>query len=268
MLTRLKARPFVKWAGGKQALAAELIRAFPSSFKTYYEPFLGGGSVFFSLGPARAVLGDSNEWLMETYKAIRNHHAKVADCLDTLENTREAYLHLRGIDHSALKVVPKAANFIYLNKTCFRGLFRVNRRGQFNVPYGDYQRRYYDRGELEVASVVLKDVELRSGDFESTISDASSGDFIYFDPPYYKIGGYSDFNRYTPDQFRQTDHERLADVCRKLEKRGVLWAVSNSDTELVRSLFAGFSIRAVKARREINLSSAKRDIDELLITNY
>jgi DNA adenine methylase len=268
MLTRVPVRPFVKWAGGKQALAAALVRAFPRSFKTYYEPFLGGGSVFFSLLPAKAFLSDSNEWLIETYQAIRSHHTKVADCLDTLKNTRAAYLRIRSLDHSALQPVQRAAHFIYLNKTCFRGLFRVNRQGQFNVPYGDYQRRYYDRDELAAAAFTLKEAQLRSCDFEVATAKASSGDFVYFDPPYYKLGGYSDFNRYTPTQFRQADHERLAEVCRKLTTRGVHWAVSNSNTELIRTLFAGCRMQSIKARREINLSSAKRDIDELLITNY
>src|ERR1700728_1021536 len=141
MLNRAAVRPFVKWAGGKQALASSLIRAFPSDFRVYYEPFLGGGSVYFTLLPHQAVLSDSNAWLIETYQAVRSQHVAVASCLDSLRNNREAYLRVRRVNPSTLDAAQRAAHFIYLNKTCFRGLFRVNRQGQFNVPYGNYQRR-------------------------------------------------------------------------------------------------------------------------------
>jgi DNA adenine methylase len=167
-----------------------------------------------------------------------------------------------------LDLYHRAAHLIYLNKTCFRGLFRVNRNNQFNVPYGEYDRRYYCPLELAAVSSSLRGIEIRPGDFEHCLADASSGDFVYMDPPYHKLGGYSDFNRYTQDQFRDNDHVRFAAVCRELDDRKVLWAVSNSDTPFVRSLFAGYAMLPITNRREINLNAKNRDIDELLIINY
>lgn len=260
-------RPFLKWAGGKQALARRLIAHFPEMFGRYYEPFLGGGSVFFELAPPRAVLGDGNAWLIDTYEALRDDWRAVAHKLDRMVNTREEYLRVREIDPARLSPTARAAHFIYLNKTGFRGLFRVNRQGRFNVPYGAYQRRYYDVEALCAAAEALRGAMLRRGDFESTLDGVRAGDFVYFDPPYYKLGGYSDFNRYTPAQFREDDHRRLAALCRELDARGVRWALSNSDTPFVQELYAGFRVEAIEARREINLKSVRRAVREVLVTN-
>jgi DNA adenine methylase len=234
------ARPFLKWAGGKQGIADDLVRQFPGKFTTYYEPFLGGGSVLFALRPKRAVVGDCNGWLVDCYLAVRDDWERVADILDTLRNTKDDYLRIRSVRPETLDVSTRAAHLIYLNKTCFRGLFRVNRQGQFNVPYGKYDRRYYDRSELAAVAEAIKRYEFRQGDFERSAYGVKAGDFLYLDPPYYKLGGYSDFNRYTKDQFRESDHIRLAAFCREMDERGVLWAVSNSDTAFVRKLFAGY----------------------------
>jgi DNA adenine methylase len=262
------ANPILKWAGGKQILAPALIRFFPRHFQRYYEPFVGGGSVLFTLCPGQAVIGDLNGWLLDTYEAIRLNHRRVAEILDGMVNTKQEYLRIRGIDPSTLDLYTRAAHLIYLNKTCFRGLFRVNRKGRFNVPYGAYDRRYYDRENLSAAAAVLERVEIRHTDFELCLHDVTPDDFAYLDPPYHKLGGYSDFNRYTPGQFRETDHIRLAAFCRELDLRGVRWAVSNSDTEFVRSLFEGYRVERLGNRREINLKSRDRDITELLITNF
>jgi DNA adenine methylase len=261
------ARAFVKWAGGKQALAFEIASRFPS-FRTYYEPFLGGGSVFFALRPGQAALGDANSWLIDAFAAVRDDWRAVACALDQLRNTRSQYHLIRSIDPSTLDPVRRAAHFIYLNKTCFRGLFRVNRLGQFNVPYGAYRRRYYEPGNLELVSKALMGVKLTCADFEFALDGIGADDFAYLDPPYFKLGGYSDFNRYTPNQFRAKDHIRLAAVCRELDHRGVRWAQSNSDTSFVRELYRGFQMTSVAARREINLRSQSRGISELLIQNF
>ena len=262
------AGPVLKWAGGKQGIADRLVRFFPADFERYFEPFVGGGSVLFALRPERAVIGDANGWLIDTYEAIRDDHEQVADLLDNLENSKEEYLKIRAFLPETLPLVQRAAHLIYLNKTCFRGLFRVNRQGQFNVPYGQYNRRYYDPDNLRAAAEVLRGVEIRRGDFELCLRDVTERDFVYMDPPYHKLGGYSDFNRYTKDQFREHDHFRLAALCRELDLRGVRWAVSNSDTDFIRALFAGYRLTNVENRREINLNSRNRDINELLITNY
>jgi DNA adenine methylase len=259
---------FIKWVGGKQSLAQELVKHFPTNIEDYVEPFLGGGSVFFQVRPKHAVLTDSNSWLIETYTAIKEDWARVAAILDNLENCKEKFLALRSVRHETLELFTKAAHFIYLNKTCFRGLFRVNRSGQFNVPFGNYDRRYYDPENLRSVSILLEGAELRTGDFESGILGSEANSFIYFDPPYYKLGGYSDFNRYTANQFRAIDHLRLAALCNELTDRGVRWAMSNSATPFIRDLYKQYRLVSIKARREINLNSNSRDVEELLILNY
>lgn len=264
----IECKPFLKWAGGKQAIADSIIQAFPCKFGRYFEPFVGGGSILLARAPDDAVIGDCNGWLIDTYLAVRDDWGRVARILDRLPNTRDDYLRIRKETHSNQGVWTRAAYFIYLNKTCFRGLFRVNQKNQFNVPYGDYQRRYYDPDNLAAVSELLSSVEIRKGDYELTLHDVVRGDFVYFDPPYYKLGGYSDFNRYTADQFRESDHIRLAAVCRELDARGVKWLVSNSNTGFVRALFDGFSITEIEARREINLTSKNRSVVELLVSNY
>jgi DNA adenine methylase len=268
MATSFRASPLLKWAGGKQGIADVLVRLFPSTFERYFEPFVGGGSVLFCLRPSKAVIGDANEWLLDTYEAIRADSLQVVKILDGLVNTKEEYMRIRKVRHTTLPLVQRAAHLIYLNKTCFRGLFRVNRQGQFNVPYGQYDRRYYDLENVRAAAEQLKEVEIRRGDFELCLHDVNKRDFVYLDPPYYKLGGYSDFNRYTKDQFRENEHVRLAALCRELDLSGVSWAVSNSDTDFVRKLFDGYHFTTIENRREINLNSADRDITELLITNY
>ena len=262
------AKPVLKWAGGKQALADRLIQFFPGAFARYYEPFVGGASVLLALQPPKAVIGDLNDWLLDTYVAIRTDHARVAGHLDEMVNTKEEYERIRGIQPRTLDPFQQAAHLIYLNKTCFRGLFRVNRKGHFNVPYGAYDRRYYDPENLGAVASCLRDVEIRYTDFELCLADVTADDFVYMDPPYFKQGGYSDFDRYTKWKFRENDHVRLAAVCRELDERGIRWALSNSDTPFVRALFDGFTVHPVANRREINLNSQEREIHELLITNY
>jgi len=268
MRTTTKAKPILKWAGGKRALADWLVGRFPGGFARYFEPFLGGGSVLLELRPEKAIIGDRNDWLLDAYEAIRDDHNRVAEILDGLANTREEFERIRAIRPEEVGLHQRAAHLIYLNKTCFRGLFRVNRTGAFNVPYGAYDRRYYDPENLEAVAQRLQGVEIRRGDFESTLADAEADDFVYLDPPYYKLGGFSDFDRYTKLKFREDDHIRLAALCRRLDARGVRWAVSNSDTPLVRELFEGFRTLNVAARREINLNARGRAVNELLIMNY
>lgn len=259
---------FLKWAGGKQALAPLIVSAFPGGFGRYIEPFLGGGSVFFAARPPVACLSDANGWLVDTYLAIRDDWMAVARILDTLPNTKEDFLRIRAINPCTLPPADRAAHLIYLNKTCFRGLFRVNRHGQFNSPYGAYSRRYYDADVLSAVSKALAGVEISCSRFDSALENARRGDFVYLDPPYVKLGGYSDFNRYTRDQFRESDQRRLAEACADLTRRGAKWLLSNSDTALVKELYAGNSFMPISARREINLRSKSRDVRELLIANY
>lgn len=217
----------------------------------------------------RAVISDVNSWLVDTYRAIRDDWESVANLLDDMPNEKAFFLNLRKNHPSEYKTdFERAAAFIYLNKTCFRGLFRVNQKGFFNVPYGAYDRRYYDPGNLGRVSELLAQVDIFCGDFELCLANAKQDDFVYFDPPYYKLGGYSDFNRYTANQFKEAEHLRLAALCHELDERGVRWAVSNSDTPFTRELFKGYNAMPVNARREINLNSKARSINELLFVNY
>lgn len=263
--TRSLAEPFIKWAGGKQALIKQITPHFPKSYNRYIEPFIGGGAIFFSIKHPNSIISDQNEWLIDTYEAIRADWEYVARNLDKLSNSKEDFLRIRSISPKKLDLFARAAHFIYLNKTCFRGLFRVNKAGQFNVPYGEYDRRYYSPENLSAASKALQDTTILRGDYESALLGVSNGDFIYFDPPYYKLGGTSDFNRYTAGQFRELDHVRLASVCNELSERGVAWAMSNSDTPFVRDLYKQYKFVTINARREINLNSKDRNISELLI---
>jgi DNA adenine methylase len=261
------AKPFVKWAGGKQALLDSLRPFFPTSVGRYFEPFLGGGSVLFGLAPEDAVVGDRNDWLLDTYEAIRDNWEAVARALDTLPNTREDFLRIRAVPPSSMPPHLRAAHFIYLNKTGFRGLFRVNRAGMFNVPWGAYDRRYYDPTNLAAVARRLRTVIFRRGDFEGVLADAGAGDFVYLDPPYAPLGGHADFNRYTDGPFSTADHERLAACCRALAERGAGFALSNHDLPWIRELYEGFLHVELEARREINLSSKKRSIRELLVVH-
>jgi DNA adenine methylase len=261
-------KPILKWAGGKQGIAEVIIGHFPIAYDRYFEPFVGGCSVLLNLRPGKAVIGDRNDWLLDTYVAVRRNWRRVASILEGMNNTPADYDRYRAIRPDGLDSFGRAALLIYLNKTCFRGLYRVNKKGQFNVPYGAYNRRYFVPANFEAFAAFFHAVEIRYGDFEIALDGCREGDFAYLDPPYYKFGGYADFNRYTPAQFRAHDHIRLAAVCNELTDRKVKWALSNSDTPFVRSLFKGCKQIPISNRREINLMSTKRDIRELLITNY
>lgn len=259
--------PFLKWAGGKYALLPQLRRYFPTEARRHIEPFVGGGGVFFGLEPSTAILGDMNAWLMDTYAVVREHPEALMDTLDGMVNTRETYLHLRAQDPATVPRILRAALFVYLNKTGFRGLFRVNRKGRFNVSYGAYQRPYYDRTELLAASRALQNAELFTGDYRGVLDRARPGDFVYLDPPYPARSETADFDRYTPTPFRDADHVVLAENLRALHRRRIRWALSCRDTPTIRALYAGFTIHTVHARREINLDAARRQESEILLTN-
>lgn len=266
--TEVKASPFIKWVGGKQALIPQIKPHFPKDMARYVEPFVGGGAMFFDLNHHTSTISDQNEWLIDTYKAIRDDWKAVAKILEKLPNTKEDFLKIRAVSPKSVNLSKRAAYFIYLNKTCFRGLFRVNQKGAFNVPYGAYDRRYFDPANLKAVSEALLNTTILNGDFEQALLGINDGDFVYFDPPYYKLGGYADFNRYTAGQFREQDQLRLATVCNELTNRGIRWALSNSNTDFIKSIFKSYNMIDISARREINLKSQERDVSELLILNY
>ncbi|HEU0031617.1 MAG TPA: DNA adenine methylase [Kofleriaceae bacterium] len=266
------ASPIIKWVGGKSKLLPELLARMPERFGRYYEPFVGGAALFFRVAPERAVLADSNSDLVNLYTTVANDvaavirrlaHHREAHCQSHYYATREKWNNREQSWSSA----ERAATFIYLNKTCFNGLWRVNRSGDFNVPIG----RYTDPpicvpDALRAAAKLLSRAVLRCGDYRSAVEDAEKHDFLYFDPPYDPITTTANFTSYTANAF-SSDHQReLADTARTLVARGCKVMLSNSDTPFIRSLYKGMRIDRVKCARAINSNASRRgDVDELII---
>ncbi len=265
----VEAEPFLKWAGGKRQLLAEIRSQVPKRFGRYYEPFVGGGALFFSVRPADAVLGDTNERLIRTYIGIRDHVEDVISALSKYPNDRAFFLAQREREIDTELDVQLAAWFVYLNRTGYNGLYRVNRKGRFNVPFGRYvSPRICDPGRLRSCSQVLKRTDIRVADFEAVVASARAGDFVYFDPPYVPVSQYSDFSRYTSRPFGVDEHRRLRDVAARLKSRGVAVLVSNSGAPEVRALYGSeFEIRTVMATRFINSKGDGRGrVPEVLIS--
>lgn len=266
------ARPLLKWAGGKTSLLPEILRRLPSKISTYYEPFVGGGAVFFALAAEhrfkRAVLGDANDELMRAYGALRAHPDNVVETLKSHVHEEKRYYQVRGLDPKTLKPSDRAARLIYLNRTCFNGLYRVNKKGIFNVPFGDYSNPMIcDEENLRAVALALKDVRLLGEDFTQTMHSAGLGDAVYFDPPYVPLSETSSFTGYAKYGFDSFDQERLRNTALTLVERGVHVLLSNSDTPFVRQLYREFHIEEVQARRAINSKGGKRGkVGELLIT--
>jgi DNA adenine methylase len=267
-------KPFVKWAGGKRQLLPELLKHVPSSFKTYYEPFVGGGALFWELmnmtavaAPFPAALGDSNERLIRAYRGVRDHVEAVIEILKDFRNDEKTFYEIRAtedIDECADWTV--AAWSIYLNKTCYNGLYRVNKKGRFNAPFGRYANpNICDEGGLRECSRGLQNVLLNVGDFERAVRDAGPGDFVYFDPPYVPVSKTS-FTAYGKDGFGIEDHRRLAGCALELKRRGVHVLLSNSSAPIVRELYEGFEIIEVEARRSVNSKASGRSaVKEVII---
>ena len=269
---RVEATPFVKWAGGKRKLIPSLVSHFPTmqQVNRYFEPFLGGGAVFFHLQHPCSFLSDSNEELVELYHTVRDVVESLIDALKKHHNEEKYFYEVRSQNPASLSPVERAARFIFLNKTCYNGLYRVNSKGRFNVPFGKYKNPLIcDAERLRAASLALQSAEIIAADFEEALSGAEPRDFIYFDPPYYPLSKTSSFTAYTASNFDISEQERLAQVYRDLHRRGCYIILSNSDTPLIRKLYADFQIIEVQASRAINSRADGRGkITELLIINY
>jgi DNA adenine methylase len=272
-------KPFLKWAGGKQKLIPQYNQYFPSSITNYYEPFIGGGAVFFYLKSqsrikGKAFLCDSNKELINTYIMVRDNVSEVINELKYYEerHTKQFYYEVRALDRRAETIpdVSRAARMIYLNKTCYNGLFRVNEKGYFNVPIGKYKNpRILDVELLKNASKLLEDSIIEVADFRSLHNQPRTGDFVYFDPPYHPLSPTSNFTSYTSNNFNDNDQKELAGLFKKLSKDNVNCALSNSDSLYIRSLYENFFIYTISASRAINsLSTGRKKILELLILNY
>ena len=271
VLSVIEPRPFLKWAGGKGQLIPQYLPFFPKNFSTYYEPFLGGGAIFFHLQPQRSLLIDINPELVNVYECVRNNVEGLIQQL-TIHRDRhcqEYYYQVRScIPTCSLE---RAARLIYLNKTCFNGLYRENSKGMFNVPMGRYKNPgIFDPELLKAASRSLQTADIQMNQFETVLDYATSNDdFVYFDPPYYPISATSNFTAYSRYLFKQEDHIRLRNTFAELTQRGVQVMLSNSDCPFVRELYQNFYIHKIIAARAINSNAKRRGkITELLITSY
>ncbi|HOD00354.1 MAG TPA: DNA adenine methylase [Myxococcota bacterium] len=272
------AAPFIKWAGGKSQILPWIEKMLPRQIGNYFEPFIGGGAVFFKLASqgtvARSFLCDANPHLVTTYRVVRDEPESLIKYLDELKlrNSDEYFYQARNrFNHEQMSDVERAALLIYLNKTCFNGLFRVNSKGHFNVPVGRYVNPgIYDAQQIQACSAALKHAEIECGDFESILTDVGPGDFVYFDPPYVPLTKTAHFTSYARDDFTFDDQVRLSNVFKRLSEVGARVLLSNHATPELISLYDGFDISIVPARRMINRDASRRmaPIDEVLIRNY
>lgn len=271
--TTLRAQPFLSWAGGKRKLIPLLVSHLPSDMcrRRYVEPFLGAGSLFFKVGPTNALLSDANPFLIAAYEGIRDHADAVRGELKKhIEShssahyyrTRDAYNRLR---HSAAQT----ARFIYLNKTCFNGIFRVNTKGQFNVPKGSKDRPTMPlREDFQAIAKALSHATLTHGDFSKTLANVAASDFVYLDPPYPALNGTAYFTHYTSDRFDSKAQERLAENVKQVDNRGASFLMSNADVDSIRALYANFDMVSVPVQRFVSCKGKRVPVSELLIKNY
>ena len=273
-------KPFVKWAGGKTQLIKKLLSYAPKHFNTYYEPFVGGGALFFALAPKNAVINDINQELMCVYKCLKDtkKYNKLISLLNEHEknHNEDYFLKIRNMDrdpnYSNLDDSIRAARMIYLNKSCFNGLYRVNSKGLFNVPSGKKIKvNTFDRENFDKLKNYFKsnDIKLLSTTFENAVKTAKNGDFVYFDPPYDDIEEKKVFNSYDTSSFNWDMQVKLANCFKELDKKGVLVMLSNHNTKRINELYKDFNIKVVNAKRMINSKGTGRgDVQEVIITNY
>lgn len=263
-----EARPFIKWAGGKRSLMAKLLAAMPKQYGKYHEPFIGGGALFFAAKPKAALIADINLDLVITYGIIqKNPAALIAKLKQHKAKHNEDYYYRIRKQFVLTDAVEIAARFIYLNKTCYNGLYRVNAKGEFNVPMGSYTNPLIvDELTIMACHEALKGVEVRYLDF--TKVEPAKGDFIYLDPPYHPVDDTS-FTKYTKADFNEADQLRLFEYCEALDKKGVKFLLSNSDTRFIQNLYKGYTIESVEAPRNINCKPGRRQgAKEVLVRNY
>ena len=269
-------QPFLKWAGGKRQLLPDIRKYAPREYNNYFEPFLGGGAVLFDLQPEQAVVNDVNPELVNAYQVVRDHVDDLIQALSKHINDKSYFYSLRELDRKPvfleLSNIERASRLIYLNKTCYNGLFRVNSQGQFNVPFGAYKNPNIVN-ELSLRAVhdylSSRNVQILNVDFAQAVADANEGDFIYIDPPYDPLSDTSSFTGYSLQGFNREEQVRLKETIDDLNQRGCKVMLSNSATEFIRDLYHDYTIINVEASRAINSNASRRGkIDELLVINY
>lgn len=272
--------PVVKWVGGKRQLLPEIKKYSPKKYNTYFEPFVGGGAVLFELQPKNAIVNDINKELINLYSVIQNNVDDLIEKLSDTEsysNTSDCYYRVRELDREPQKYnkmtgVDRAARILYLNKTCYNGLYRVNSMGEFNSPFGSYKNpNIVNSITLKAVSKYFNESNIKflNGDFEKTVKTAKKDDFVYFDPPYAPISKTSNFTGYNENGFGENEQIRLKELCNTLDKKGVKFLLSNSDCEFIRDLYKDYNIVTIQAKRTINSNANNRGaISEVLIRNY
>lgn len=272
-------QPFVKWAGGKRQLLPKIMDKLPETYNTYFEPFLGGGALLFVSEPKNAVVGDVNRVLIDTYNQIKHDVSSLMEILNrfseehnAVEDKKEYYYKMRENYNSKIKNgeydLMTVSLFLYLNKTCFNGLYRVNAKGLFNVPFNNRKTlNIYSKENLEDIAKYLNNITIKNGDFEDTCKNAKKGDFVFFDSPYAPLKSDS-FESYTKEGFAKEEHIRLANLFRKLSDRGVYCMLTNHNTDLIDELYEGYYKEVVQVKRMINSDAKNRVGEEVIITNY
>ena len=271
----LLTRPFLKWAGGKRQLLPQISELVPK-MKTYYEPFIGAGAVLFHLQPKKVIISDTNAELINCYNIIKNNLGELIEDLNNHKNEKEYFYRIRELDrmpdYQKLSDVERSSRIVYLNKTCYNGLFRVNSQGQFNTPFGRYNNpKIMDETVLKAVNKYLNssDVTILNLDFKEAVSTAKNGDFVYFDPPYDPISDTSSFTGYDINGFNKNEQKRLKDTFEELTDKGVKCMLSNSKTPFITKLYAEYETIDVSAIRSINSKASKRGkIEEILVLNY
>lgn len=269
--------PVLKWVGGKRQLLPILRGKIPKEYTVYYEPFVGGGAVLFDLQPAKAVVNDLNEELINLYKVIRDQVEELILDLGKHKNEADYFYSIRELDrdrkaYAKLSEVERASRLIYLNKTCYNGLFRVNQQGEFNAPFGSYKNpNIVNENVVRAVSAffISSQVEFRCGDFSNAVAGIEPGSFVYFDPPYDPISESASFTGYHQGGFDRSEQVRLKMMCDTLSAQGVKFLLSNSATDFILDLYQEYEVQIVQARRAINSKANRRgNVPEVLVKNY
>jgi len=260
-------KPFLKWAGGKTQIIQEILGFAPNKFNKFIEPFIGGGAVYFSLNHKKSIISDLNEELIITYKQVKENVHEVINVLERYKNTEEYFYKVRSLNINNLTEYERAARLIYLNKTCFNGLFRVNKKGEFNVPYGKKKSTsFLNRENLISASQYLQKTEIFHSDYKEILRKyAKKGDFIFLDPPYQPIGKFSDFKRYTKEFFYENDQIELATIFRDLTNKGCYVILTNSNHPFILDLYKGFHVETIETKRLISSNPKTRTGIDIIV---
>ena len=264
---KLDVKPILKWAGGKSQLLPELLPRVPKHYNRYVEPFIGGAALFFAVQPEHAIISDSNPELVNLYRSVAKNVEAVIAALKRYVNTQEEFYRVRAQDWRNLPATEAAARMIYLNRTCFNGLYRVNRKGEFNVPYGRYVNpRICDEDNLKNAAIVLNRATILCEDYLDVLNNrVETGDFVFLDPPYLPVGEWGDFKRYTKEQFYEEDHRRLSEAVRLLHERNAWTVLTNSNHPLVHELYAGFPMVIQPTKRNISCCGKNRTGEDVIV---